>query len=233
MKLNTKNGILDVKATRTDSAGNGYYRASDGYYYYGNAQNGYLTETEETRRLKAAQNSSSHSQSGSYSGRSASAGGFGTGNPILDVLAFKAGSKLGEWLASFIMTVIPFLVKVLLVFGLLPEMAMEYMHTFIAYNDQIGIKLLSILGFVAIIAMVVYGVYRRIKGQKSIAKPVFIVETLALTGICYLNIRSEEGEMAIVLSIVIALVAAYSVKVMSAWLEKLVYNIWKKAHSKK
>ena len=45
--------ILKVHATRTDSAGNGYYRASDGYYYYGNAQNGYLVETEETKRLKA------------------------------------------------------------------------------------------------------------------------------------------------------------------------------------
>lgn len=47
--------IIDVEATRTDSHGNGYYRGSDGRYYYGNTANGYLTETLEEQRKKNRQ----------------------------------------------------------------------------------------------------------------------------------------------------------------------------------
>ena len=36
---------MKVRPTWTDAAGNGYYRGSDGKYYYGNVKNGYLRET--------------------------------------------------------------------------------------------------------------------------------------------------------------------------------------------
>lgn len=44
---------MKVRPTRTDSAGNGYYRGENGKYYYGNYKNGYLKETiEETNRRR-------------------------------------------------------------------------------------------------------------------------------------------------------------------------------------
>ena len=135
MKLNTKDGYFDVKATKTDSAGNGYYRASNGNMYYGNAQNGYLTETEQTMRLKAEKNARNNtSYTSTSSGRSSSLGSNSTEDSILDALAFKAGTKLGALLIRILepirVTVLPFLFKVFMVFGVLPALTQEYMREF-------------------------------------------------------------------------------------------------------
>ena len=226
--MSTGRDIYNVHATRTDSAGNGYYRASDGYYYYGNVQNGYLVETEETKRLKAAK----AAQNTSYqpSRATASSQSMGAGNPLMDILAVKAGTKLGELLAKILFTVLPFLFKLVVVFGALPAMAAEYVQEFIFCGTagyRLGYKLLSAIVFLAIIALAAYGVYRRINGQNSIAKLVFWGDALCLTGMCCLNTKEVVG------SILMALFAAYSIKVFSAWLEKIVYNIWKKVHTKK
>lgn len=229
MKLNTKDGYLDVTATKTDSAGNGYYRAN-GNLYYGNPQNGYLTETEETKRLKAAKNAQNHtSYTSASSGRSSSSDS--TGNSILDMLAIKAGTKFGELLGSILVTVLPFLFKLLMVFGALPALTLDYMREFIAYNSHIGCKLLSILVLLVLIAQIVYGVYRKIKGQKSLSKPLFFADILCLTGIYYLNTMDESS--ALVSSIIMAVIASYAMKVLSAWLEKIVYEVRKKIRAKK
>ena len=45
---------MKVRPTWTDAAGNGYYRGSDGKYYYGNAKNGYLRETIQERNARLA-----------------------------------------------------------------------------------------------------------------------------------------------------------------------------------
>ena len=45
---------MKVRPTCTDSAGNGYYRGTDGKYYYGNVKNGYLKETLEERNKRLA-----------------------------------------------------------------------------------------------------------------------------------------------------------------------------------
>lgn len=49
---------MKVRPTCTDSAGNGYYRGTDGKYYYGNVKNGYLKETTEERNKRLAQTQS-------------------------------------------------------------------------------------------------------------------------------------------------------------------------------
>lgn len=229
MKMINGKDILDVKATSTDSAGNGYYRASDGNYYYGNAQNGYLVETEETKRLKAekARMSMPHNQSNrNYSSQNA-----GLGNSLADWIAVSIGTKVGEMLGKILFIVGPFLVKVLCVFGMLPAIVSDYIQEFIFHNMHVGYMLLSALGLVLIFALIGYGIYRSIKGQKSLSKPIFIAEILALTGIYYLNMKNEE--LALLASVFMALFFAYSVKVLSNWLDKIVYNIWKKVHANK
>lgn len=45
---------MKVRPTCADSAGNGYYRGTDGKYYYGNVKNGYLKETLEERNKRLA-----------------------------------------------------------------------------------------------------------------------------------------------------------------------------------
>lgn len=227
MKLNTKDGYLDVTATKTDSAGNGYYRTSNGNYYYGNVQNGYLTETEETARLRMEKEAQNHtSYTPTSSGRSSASDSSSTGNSILDMLAIKAGTKFGELLGKILVTVLPFLFKLLMVFGALPGLTLDYMREFIAYNSHIGCKLLSILVFLALIAQIVYGVYRKIKGQKNLAKPLFFADIVCLTGIYYLNTMDETS--ALISSIMMAVIASYAMKVLSAWLEKIVYEVRKK-----
>lgn len=226
--MSTGRNIYKVHATKTDSAGNGYYRASDGYYYYGNVQNGYLVETEETKRLKAAKAAQNNSYQSSQTTTASQS--MGAGNPLMDMLAVKAGTKLGELLAKILFTVLPFLFKLVMVFGALPAMAAEYVQDFIFCGTagyRLGYKLLSTIVLLAIIVLAAYGVYRRIKGQNSIAKLVFWGEVLCLAGICYLNTKEAVG------SVLMALFAAYSIKVFSTWLEKIVYNIWKKVHAMK
>lgn len=226
--MSTGRTIYDVHATKTDSAGNGYYRASDGYYYYGNTQNGYLVETEETKRLKAAK--AAQNTTFNPTGSVSSCRSTGKGNPIMDRLAIKAGTKLGQLLAIILFTVIPFLFKVVMVFGALPAMAADYVREFIFYGTagyRLGYKFLSAVVFITIVALIGYGVYRKIKGKNNIAKQVFWCEALCLTGTCYLNTKE------IVSSILMAVFAAYLIKVFSAWLEKIVYNIRKRINAKK
>lgn len=234
MKLNTKDGYFDVTATKTDSAGNGYYRASNGNMYYGNAQNGYLTETEQTMRLKAEKNAQNNTSYNSFC-RSSSLGSNSTEDSILDALAFKAGTKLGELLIKILepilVTVLPFLFKVFIAFGVLPALTQEYMREFIAYNGHIGCKLLSILVLVALIAQIVYEVYRKIKGQKSLSKPLFFADVLCLTGIYYLNTMDESS--ALLYSLMMAVITSYAIKVFSDCMEKIVYQVRKKICAKK
>ena len=45
---------MKVRPTWTDAAGNGYYRGSDGKFYYGNVKNGYLRETIQERNARLA-----------------------------------------------------------------------------------------------------------------------------------------------------------------------------------
>lgn len=221
--------ILNVHATKTDSAGNGYYRASDGYYYYGNAQNGYLVETEETKRRKAAQAAQNTSRNSSAKNAGVSSASQGTGNPLLDMLAFKAGAKLGGILVNIVWTVIPFLFKAMMVFGVLPAMATDYLREFLFYGNmgyRFGYKLLSLLGLIGIISFIAYGIYRKINGLKSIARLVFWGEALCLTGIYYLNMQG--AGTSIMECILYGTVIAYSIKVFSVYLEKIVYFLYKK-----
>lgn len=57
-----KRYIPDPQATRTDAAGNGYYRGADGKYYYGNIKNGYLKETNEERTKRLAREKAQQKQ---------------------------------------------------------------------------------------------------------------------------------------------------------------------------
>lgn len=229
MKLMNGKDILDVQATSTDSAGNGYYRASDGNYYYGNAQNGYLVETEETKRLKAekaAQNASSN-----QSGRTYSSSNTGSHSSFVERLVMRGATKVGWHLGNMLATVVPFLIKVIFVFMLLPMIVSDYMREFISHNMHVGYMLLSVLGLVIVFALIVYGIYRSIKGQKSISKQIFIAEIIALTGIYYLNMKNED--LALFASVFVAFFFAYSVKILSNWSDKIVYKIWKKVHTNK
>lgn len=45
---------MKVRPTKADASGTGYYQGSDGEFYYGNPKNGYLNETRETARRRAA-----------------------------------------------------------------------------------------------------------------------------------------------------------------------------------
>ena len=147
------------------------------------------------------------------------------------MLAIKAGTKLGELLGKILVTLLPFLFKLLMVFGALPAMTLDYMREFIAYNSHIGCKLLSILVFLALIAQIAYGVCRKIKGQKNLAKPLFFADIVCLTGIYYLNTMDETS--ALISGIMMAVIASYAMKVLSAWLEKIVYEVRKKIRANK
>ena len=66
---------IKITGTKVGSDGSGYYRGNNGRYYYGNPQNGYLTETRQSQQAHSRSASSSHSQSSGYSGGGAASGG--------------------------------------------------------------------------------------------------------------------------------------------------------------
>ena len=234
MKMKMSNGkdILDVNATRTDSAGNGYYRASDGYYYYSNVQNGTLVETEETKRLKAqkaAQNAGSGSSSYSYSSSSEPS----IFDELITAVGFKIGTHVGNALINVLSVVVPFVVKICIALGLFPNMIYSYTREFITHSDHIGCKLLSIVGILAVFALMGYGIYRKVKGQKSISKAVFIGEFVAMIGIYYLNYSALSSEPDILLAVLMAVGFAISVKVFSGLLEAIIYSVYRIINKRK
>lgn len=177
--------MMKVRPTSTDCAGNGCYTADNGAIYYGNPQNGYLVETEQTRRLREQKEVWNKSSQKSYSGYTSSPRtNMGSDQSILEILflkgATKVGWKLGTRLGSFRGTVFPTLIKLLFVAGFLPLAVHEYFTEFVVRNSHIGCKLLSLAGMLGILTLMAYGVYRKIKGQKSITEPVFYVEPAAL-----------------------------------------------------
>ena len=66
---------IKITGSKVGSDGTGYYRGNDGKYYYGNPQNGYLTETRQSQQARSQSASSSYSQSSGYSGGGVSSGG--------------------------------------------------------------------------------------------------------------------------------------------------------------
>ena len=71
-----------------------------------------------------------------------------------------------------------------------------------------------------------YGVYRKIKGQKSIAKPVFYVELVTLIGIYYLNYKNEG--MGLPASVFMAVFVACTLRAVSGWLEMIIAKAYRK-----
>ena len=226
--------MMNVRATRTDGAGNGYYTADNGDIYYGNAQNGYLVETDQTKRNREQREAWNHASGNQNAYSQATTARTSTGSSILEMLfmkgAAKVGLHLGNMLGTFLGTVVPFLFKLILVFLAFPSLLKDYVWEFILYNGYMGCRLLSLAGFTGIFAMVVYGVYRKMKGKKSITKAVFWAEFAALTGIYYLNYQNDG--LSLLISVYMAFFFAYALKVMSTWLEMIVYRGYCMIHSR-
>ncbi len=223
--------MMKVRPTSTDCAGNGCYTADNGAIYYGNPQNGYLVETEQTRRLREQKEAWNKSSQKSYSGYTSSPRtNMGSDPSILEMLFLngvtKAGWKLGTKLGSFIGKVVPTLIKLLFVVGFLPLATREYFTEFVVRNSHIGCKLLSLAGMLGILALMAYGVYRKIKGQKSIAKQVFYVELATLIGIYYLNYKNEG--MGLPASAFMAVFVACTLRAVSGWLEMIIAKVYRK-----
>lgn len=226
---------MNVRPTSTDCAGNGCYTADNGAIYYGNPQNGYLVETEQSRRLREQKEAWNKPSQNTYSVYNSSpCTNTGSDQSILEMLILKgvtkASWKLGTRLGSFIGTVVPTLIKLLFVVGFLPLAAKEYFTEFVVRNSHIDCKLLSLAGLLGILALIAYGVYRKIKGQKSITKPVFYVELGALTGIYYLNYKNDG--MGLLASVFMAVLVACSLRAMSGWLEIIVFKLYRKMHAR-
>lgn len=227
--------MMKVRPTSTDCAGNGCYTADNGAIYYGNPQNGYLVETEQTRRLREQKEAWNKSSQKSYSGYTLSpCTNMGSDQSILEMLFLKGattvGWKLGTKLGSFSGTVFPTLIKLFFVVGFLPLAVHEYFTEFVVRNSHIGCKLLSLAGMLGILTLMAYGVYRKIKGQKSITELVFYVELAALIGIYYLNYKNEG--MGLLASVFMAVLVACSLRAMSNWLEMIVTKVYRKIHTR-
>lgn len=74
---------IKVTGTKVGADGSGYFRGSDGKYYYGHPQNGYLTETTQSRQAHSQPTSSDYSRPAGYSG----GGGVASGGIIEYLLA--------------------------------------------------------------------------------------------------------------------------------------------------
>ena len=87
---------IKVTGTKVGADGTGYFRGNDGKYYYGNPQNGYLTETRQSQQARA-QKQAAPSSSG-HGGTASAAGGCGVG--IIEGLFAGAVSVI--WTAGMI-----------------------------------------------------------------------------------------------------------------------------------
>lgn len=99
---------IKITGTKVGSDGTGYYRGNNGRYYYGNPQNGYLTETRQSQQARSQSASSSYSQSSGYSGGGAASGG------VLEYLlgGVASAALLAGFVASFFICTVVSLVMV-------------------------------------------------------------------------------------------------------------------------
>lgn len=115
---------IKLTPTKLNADGTGYYRGTDGRQYYGHPQNGYVVETEQSKRARAAQ-SQAAAPSQSYASGIASGGGGGCGIGIIEGLL--GGTISAIWLIG--MTVAFFVLLALSVVMVWPwyiKMLAEY-----------------------------------------------------------------------------------------------------------
>lgn len=218
--------MMKVRPTRTDSAGNGYYTAENGDIYYGNAQNGYLVETDETRRNRVAKeglngrNNSNAADMSAPFGTSASFDAF-------EGLLGMAGSMAARKLAHVLNPVIGFIAKIFFAFliigGLLPYMAADYVDSCIKFAGTPILGILGISEFIVLLVIVGYNIYRSAKGRKRITTKLFVLETIVLAGIYFLNNYCNMDF--ICNSILKAVVLAFGFKFLSDRLDRIISMI--------
>lgn len=99
---------VKITGSKVGSDGTGYYRGNNGRYYYGNPQNGYLTETRQSQQARSQSASSSYSQSSGYSGGGAASGG------VLEYLlgGVASAALLAGIVATFFIAIVVSLVMV-------------------------------------------------------------------------------------------------------------------------
>lgn len=97
---------IDATATSTGADGTGYYRGNDGRFYYGNPQNGYLTETEQSKAYRAREEGVPSQLGSSRPAYNSSTPSSGSGSFLDRVAEFIVCSvlavKLLFWLLSFL-----------------------------------------------------------------------------------------------------------------------------------
>ncbi len=96
---------MKIHGTKVGSDGTGYYRGSDGKYYYGNPQNGYLTETIQSQKQVAQMASVPElgygDMNGAYSSPISCEGGF-----LESVMVAVAGIAAAALMAAILIAVI-------------------------------------------------------------------------------------------------------------------------------
>lgn len=99
---------IKITGSKVGSDGTGFYRGNNGKYYYGNPQNGYLTETRQSQQARSQSASSSYSQSSGYSGGGAASGG------VLEYLlgGVASAALLAGIVATFFIAIVVSLVMV-------------------------------------------------------------------------------------------------------------------------
>lgn len=110
---------IKVTGTRVGADGTGYFRGENGKYYYGNLQNGYLTETKQLQQAHAKKQSQPQHTASSYSkNNSRTSEGSGDLDSLLGCLvagAFGAGMIAVFFISLFTSLVFawPWFVKLL------------------------------------------------------------------------------------------------------------------------
>jgi len=148
---------MKVKPTRTDSAGNGYYTGDDGKYYYGNAKNGYLTETEAEakKRLAKASRQSNMSGTGSALGPGAQvvasemAGGTGILAFLGTIIAFIVG-VFAAGITVVIGLIIGMIGAVIAIVGMWVNLSGVVMEIFAVYGVNFATVLITLPVFLCV-----------------------------------------------------------------------------------
>lgn len=209
-------GNVNVTGTHVGSDGTGYFQGDDGRYYYGNLQNGYLTESLQSQAARAAEESSSV-QSNVYdssyddydpavyssSPEAAGPSGISVGSSILCVLL---SIKLICWFFSFVGV---FLALAALFFGTL--YAWPYIFKVIFFDFVNNIRnpgrLLVIVAVFALLAYFIFSSYTILFKRVLRLKRFLIVSGIAAVVLTALCSRGRPEDFFVLLLIAVSLLA--------------------------
>lgn len=170
---------INLQGTKVGADGTGYFRGDDGNYYYGNQQNGYLTETEHSAKQRARKDSGNGSATAASTGTAVSSSG-----SLFEACSSLLATVAGAAIAACVLISIIIMMICIFVIGAWPF----YLGSFFYYlvNGIKSLELFIIPVVTVLVAVIFKNSISKVKATKEMQSKEFIKKCTIAVAIPYI-----------------------------------------------